>query len=91
MTITLISAIGTPLAQDESLHVEGLEAHLADQWKNGMTGVLVGGTMGAMQLLSEETYRDLVRQSIRCSQQQGEVLVGVGDAGFAPHAIGFAS
>src|SRR5580658_8828770 len=77
--ISLIAAIGTPLTDGESLHIEGLEAHLADQWKGGMTGVLVGGTMGAMQMLTDATYRSLVDHSIEFCRGRGEVMVGVGD------------
>ena len=78
----IISAICTPLDADESLHVEGLEAHLEDQWTNGINSLLVGGTMGLMQLLSDETYLDLVRHAARFSAGRGELLVGVGDTSF---------
>lgn len=79
---TLISAIGTPLTDNgERLHVEGLEAQVEDQWRGGMTGLLVAGTMGMLQLLSDETWEDLVDHCIRLSRGRGEVLVGVGDAG----------
>jgi 4-hydroxy-tetrahydrodipicolinate synthase len=79
----LISAICTPLTPDESLHHEGLEAHLDEQWQSGIAGALVGGTMGLMPLLADETYRDLVRQATRLTNGRGEVLVGVGDTSFA--------
>ena len=78
-----ISAVGTPLADDESLHVVGLEAHLADQWNAGIDGLLVAGTMGQMQLLADRTYQQLVERSIEFSVGRGEVMVGVGDASFA--------
>jgi 4-hydroxy-tetrahydrodipicolinate synthase len=80
---TLIAAIGTPLKQDETLHEDGLEAHLADQWNGGMTGVLVGGTMGAMQMLTDSTYRRLVDCAIEFSRGKGEVMVGAGDTSLA--------
>jgi 4-hydroxy-tetrahydrodipicolinate synthase len=79
----LITAIGTPLTDEDALHVEGLEAQIDDQWNNGITGLLVGGTMGAMQLLSDETYRALIDKSIEFSAGRGEVLIGAGDASFA--------
>ena len=79
----LISATGTPLTESESLHVDGLDQHLADQWKHGINGVLVAGTMGMMQLLTEHTYRDLVRRSVEFSANRGELLVGAGDCSFA--------
>lgn len=82
-TVRLISAVGTPLTSDEGLHSEGLEALLAAQWAAGIDGVLVAGTMGLLQLLREETYAELVEQSVTLCRGQGELLVGVGDAGFA--------
>ena len=78
----ICSAVGTPLAADDTLHVEGLRAHLEDQRTAGINGVLVAGTMGAMQLLTGRTYEKLVRQ---CASDwnAGELLVGVGDLSFA--------
>lgn len=80
---TLITAIGTPLKPDESLHIGGLEAQIDDQFAGGITGLLVGGTMGAMQLLSDETYEALIDESIRIARGRGEVLIGVGDTSLA--------
>jgi 4-hydroxy-tetrahydrodipicolinate synthase len=79
MTSSLISAICTPLTDDDCLHVDGLAAHLDDQWRNGIKGVLIGGTMGLMQLLDDATYNDLVRHGVEFSRGRGEILVGVGD------------
>ncbi len=80
---SLITAIGTPLDADELLHREGLERHLDDQWQTGIDGILVAGSMGLMQMLREETYRALVELSVEHSRGRGEVLIGVGDAGYA--------
>ncbi|HRK32420.1 MAG TPA: dihydrodipicolinate synthase family protein [Tepidisphaeraceae bacterium] len=76
---TLITAIGTPLDADESLHIDGLHEQIDDQFRAGMTGLLVGGTMGLMQLLARNTYEQLVDESIVAARGRGEVLVGVGD------------
>ena len=78
-----ITAIGTPLTEDERLHEDGLEIQLADQWNRGIAGILVAGTMGTMQLLRDQTYRRLIERSVALSAGKGEVLVGAGDAGFA--------
>ncbi len=80
MSTTIVSAICTPLDEEESLHRAGLEAHLKTQWAAGIPSILVGGTMGCMQLLRDDTYLDLVRQSVDISRGQGEILIGVGDA-----------
>lgn len=77
-----INAICTPLTDDESLHTEGLAVHIADQWKHGIDGILIGGTMGMMQLLRDSTYRDLVTHGVAASKGQGEVLIGVGDTSY---------
>jgi 4-hydroxy-tetrahydrodipicolinate synthase len=82
MNTRLITALCTPLNDDGSLHVDGLAAHLDDQWRRGIAGVLVGGTMGLMQLLDDATYLELVRQSAVLSKGRGEVLIGVGDTSF---------
>lgn len=78
----LITAIGTPLGDDDSLHVEGLAAQLELQWSNGINGVLVAGSMGTMQLLSDQTYADLVRHSVELATGRGEVMIGAGDTSF---------
>jgi 4-hydroxy-tetrahydrodipicolinate synthase len=78
----LISAIGTPLDDEGRLHKEGLNAHLADQWEHGIHGVLIAGTMGVAQLLSDEVYEHLVQIGTDSSCGHGEVFVGVGDAGY---------
>lgn len=79
---TFITALGTPLTSDEALHEEGLAAEIADQWNHGIDGLLVAGTMGAMQLLTDEVYRQLIRRAVELSRGKGEILVGAGDAGY---------
>ena len=39
--------------------------------------------MGLLQLLREETYAQLIEESVPLCRGQGELLIGVGDAGFA--------
>ncbi len=79
----LFGAIGTPLDEHENLHVEALAQHLDEQWRHGVAGVLIAGTMGCLPLLREHTYADLVRQSIPRCTGRGETFVGVGDTSFA--------
>lgn len=78
----LISAIGTPLTDGEELHVEGLAVHLDAQANASIDGILVAGSMGAMQLLADRTYDELVAQSVKLWRRRGELLVGVGDTSF---------
>jgi len=78
-TYRFTTAIGTPRTEEEQLQKEGLRIHLADQWDAGITGILVGGTMGLMQLLNDTTYRQLVETSVSLSVGRGEIFIGVGD------------
>lgn len=82
MKTRLFSALCTPLKDDETLDVAALAVHLDDQWTNGIAGVLIGGSMGLMQLLSDDVYRDLMRYSVAMAQGHGEIMVGAGDASF---------
>ncbi len=79
----IISALCTPLNDDESLNAESLAMHIEDQVQSGFAGLLVGGSMGLMQLLSDQTYRDLIEQGVRANNGRLEMLVGVGDTSFA--------
>lgn len=81
--VSLIAAIGTPLTPEQDLHQQGLRLHLEDCWTNGMTGVLAGGTMGLMQLLTPGTYRSLVEVTVEQSTGRGEIFVGAGDTSLA--------
>lgn len=81
--VTLITALGTPLTQDEGLHEEGLAAHVAEQWSTGIDGLLVAGTMGVLQLLRDDTYAQLVHRCVELTRDAGEVLVGAGDCGLS--------
>jgi 4-hydroxy-tetrahydrodipicolinate synthase len=78
----LITAIGTPLGEDDTLHIEGLAAQLDLQWRHGIQGILIAGSMGTMQLLSDQTYADLVRHGVELATGRGEVLIGAGDTSF---------
>ncbi len=79
----IISALCTPLNEDESLNTESLALHIEQQVQAGFAGLLAGGTMGLMQLLSDQTYRDLIQQSVLANNGRLEMLVGVGDTSYA--------
>lgn len=78
-----ITAVPTPLEEEDTLHAAGLSAVIADQLRAGIDGLLVAGTMGAMQLLSDETYHDLVLHSVREAGGRCELLIGAGDTSFS--------
>ena len=78
-----ITAIGTPLTEEDDLHVMGLEQQLTDQYEAGIGSLLAGGTMGMMQMLSDQTWRDLTSKSIEFGQGRFELFIGAGDTSFA--------
>lgn len=78
-----ITAIATPLHEDDSLNRDALLQHIRCQIQAGINGLLVGGTMGAMQMLTADTYQELVGQSIAAAGGRCEILVGAGDTSFS--------
>jgi len=81
--VGFVTAIGTPLTDDDALHHEGLEALLDDQEDGGIAAILVGGTMGVMQMLTDQVWRDLVDHSTTRGAGRFEIMVGAGDISFA--------
>lgn len=79
----IIPAIGTPLTPDEQLHEEGLLAQCERLWAAGIESLFVAGTLGAMPLLTDATYRGLVERMAELARGRCELLVGAGDTGFA--------
>lgn len=80
---SLISAVGSPLDANERLDERAFEIHVADQFANGITGLLVAGTMGLMQMLSDEAYRQIVNVACRLERGKRELMIGAGDASYA--------
>lgn len=78
-----ITAIGTPLTDDDALHIEGLEAHLKDQENGGIESILIAGSMGAMQMLTDQVWLNLVERSTKLAKGTFETLVGAGDTSFS--------
>jgi 4-hydroxy-tetrahydrodipicolinate synthase len=78
-----ITALVTPMHDDDTLHAEGLRRAIETQIDAGIGGLLIAGSMGAMQLLPDETYRALVTESVRLAGGKVELLIGAGDASFA--------
>lgn len=74
-----ITAIGTPLTEDDRLHVEGFTRQLDDQAEAGIDSLLVAGTMGLLPLLTDDTWRELVQSSVELNQGRFEMLVGATD------------
>lgn len=77
----LFAAAGTPLTPDEQLHEAGLSLQLDRLQSAGLAGVLIAGTFGAIQMLSDRTYRQLVEQSAQLRRPGSEMMIGISDMG----------
>jgi 4-hydroxy-tetrahydrodipicolinate synthase len=75
-------AVGTPLTDDELLHEQGLEAELAMLATSGIRSVFIAGSMGAMPLLRDQTYRRLIELSVSLWRGE-EIMAGAGDTSFS--------
>ncbi len=75
----VMTALGTPLDSNEDVHEEGMREQIRMQMRAGVHGLLVAGSMGAMQLLKEETYEKAV--AIAADEVRGRcfLVAGCGD------------
>jgi 4-hydroxy-tetrahydrodipicolinate synthase len=78
----VITALGTPLNSREDLHEEGMRQQIRMQLRAGVNGLLVAGSMGAMQLLKDETFTQAV--AVAADEVHGQVplIAGCGDTSF---------
>ena len=75
----VITALGTPLDENEDLHEEGMRLQIRMQLEAGVDGLLTLGSMGSMQLLKDETFERALAVTFDEVKGQVPVLVGCGD------------
>lgn len=78
-TARLTTALCTPLDSQDNIDEAALRAHLDDQIDHGIHGVLLGGSMGRMQLLTDRAYRRLIEVGVEHARGRMEIFVGAGD------------
>lgn len=76
-----VTALGTPLDSHENLHVEGMRKQIQAQIKAGVDALLVLGSMGTMQLLKDETFKEALEVTLEEVAGKLPVIVGCGDTG----------
>jgi len=74
-----ITALGTPLNENEDLHREGMGKQVRVQIDAGINGVLVLGSMGAAQLLKEKVCREALEVVKTEVSNAVPVIAGCGD------------
>lgn len=75
----VVTALGTPLDEKENLHEEGMRLQVEMQLRSGVNAFLVLGSMGAMQLLKDETFQRTLAVTIDAVDSRVPVIVGCGD------------
>lgn len=74
-----VTALGTPLDAEESLDVEGMRRQVRAQIEAGVDALLLLGSMGAMQLLKDETFHEALEVTLEENDGKLPVIVGCGD------------
>ena len=77
----VVTAIGTPLGPREELHEAGMRRQVRLQLEAGVDALLVLGSMGAMQMLPDDTCRAALRVAVDEAAGRVPVLAGCGDTG----------
>jgi 4-hydroxy-tetrahydrodipicolinate synthase len=79
----VITALGTPLDDDNNLHEEGMRRQVAAQITAGVNGLLCLGTMGMAQMHTPEVREQAIRVTTEEAAGRIPVLVGCGDCSTA--------
>lgn len=82
------TAIITPYTPDgRSIDLERLDAQIARQAENGISGIVVAGTTGESPTLAEPEYRTLVRRSVEVGKAHDLVVVAGTGSNSTAHAV----
>lgn len=73
----------TPMTDNDTLDVVGLENLLNRMVKGGVSGVFILGTTGEAQNLSYKLRQELIQQTCRIINRRISVLVGITDTSFS--------
>jgi 4-hydroxy-tetrahydrodipicolinate synthase len=76
-------AVTTQFHQDESLNLEATARHLEVLIQSGVSGLILGGSLGENQTLSPEEKRQLLTMAIAAARGQVPIIAGVAEASTA--------
>ncbi len=82
-------AVTTQFHQDQSLNLPGFARHLEAILASGVSGLVVGGSLGENQALDPGEKRDIVREAVRIAKGQVPIVAGVAETSTAA-AVRFA-
>ena len=75
----IVPPLVTPLLDNNTLDVEGLERLIEHVIKGGVHGVFILGTTGEAQSISFELRYEMIKQSARILKGRLPLLVGISD------------
>ena len=79
----------TPMLDNDTLDIIGLENLLNRMIKGGVSGVFILGSSGEAQNLSYKVRKELIKQTCRIVNERVQVLVGITDTSF-PESLSLA-
>lgn len=78
----IIPPVITPMIDNDTLDVIGLENLLNRMIKGGVSGVFILGTSGEAQNISYNVRKELIKETCRIVEKRIPVLVGITDTSF---------
>lgn len=79
----IIPPVITPMIDNETLDVVGLENLLNRMIRGGVSGVFILGTSGEAQNISYHVRKELIKETCRIIEKRIPVLVGITDTSFS--------
>jgi len=79
----VITALGTPLNEENELHEDSMRQHVHSQITAGVSGLLCLGSMGMAQMHTSEVRDQAIRATMSEAKGELPVLVGCGDCSTA--------
>lgn len=76
--VGMIPALPTPLNEDYSINFDGIKAVVDHAVKNGMDGVLVGGSTGEYSLMNLEERKSVIKAVCEAADGRVPVMAGTG-------------
>ncbi|MCC5891564.1 4-hydroxy-tetrahydrodipicolinate synthase [Exiguobacterium sp.] len=72
------TALATPFQQDGSLNLAAWEALVEDQIKEGVNGLVIGGTTGEGMTITDEEFETLLTKAIEIAAGRAVIIAGTG-------------
>ncbi len=75
----VMPAVTTKFTDDDQLDLDMFETNIQAQLDAGVTGIILGGTLGEASTLEEEEKRTLVREAVRIVNGQVPVIINIAE------------